>query len=91
MSNLKKMNRGNVEKILYKIRFDPAPKEIIFELRQNKPVLVRDVIRVMNSNFKRMDFEVTLNSKTLNERETDKYGRTYIVKFIKYNLITISN
>ena len=66
--------------MLYKVRFEVAPKEIIFELRQKKPVTVRDVIRMMNANFKNMNFEVTLNSKVLDERENVKYGRTYIVK-----------
>ena len=68
--------------MLYKVRFEVAPKEIIFELRQKKPVTVRDVIRMMNANFKNMNFEVTLNSKALDERENVKYRRTYIVKCI---------
>ena len=66
--------------LLYKIRFDAAPIEILFELRQKQSVSVRDVIRVMNDNFKNMNFEVTFDSKTLDEKENVKYGRTYIVK-----------
>ena len=65
--------------MLYKIRFDAAPDEILFELRQKKHVLVRDVIRIMNVNFKNTNFKVTLNSKTLDEKENVKYGITYIV------------
>ena len=64
----------------YRIRFEAEPKEMMFELRQKKPITVRDVIRMMNANFKNMNFEVTLDSKTLDERDKVKYGRTYIVK-----------
>ena len=42
----------------YRIRFEAEPKEMMFELRQRKPVSVRDVIRVMNANF-------TLDSRIL--------------------------
>ena len=68
--------------MLYKIRFDAAPDEILFELRQKKPATMRDVIRAMNVNFKNTNFEVTLNSKTLGRRENVKYGITYIVKCV---------
>ena len=67
--------------IYYRIRFEAEPKEM-FELRQKKPVPVRDVIRLMNANFKNTNFEVTLNSKVLERRENVKYGITYIVKCI---------
>ena len=73
-------SRQSTSKMLYKIRFKAGPKEIIFELRQKKSVSVRDVIRTMNDNFKNMNFEVTLDSKTLDERENVKYGRIYILK-----------
>ena len=66
----------------YTIRFEAEPKEMMFELRQKKPVPVRDVIRAMNANFKNTNFEVTLNSKALERREKVKYGITYIVKCI---------
>ena len=66
----------------YRIRFEAEPKEMMFELRQKKPVPVRDVIRMMNANFKNTNFEVTLDSRTLDEKENVKYGRTYIVKCI---------
>ena len=64
----------------YRIRFEAEPKEMMFELRQKKPVSVRNVIRLMNANFKNTNFEVTLDSRTLDEKENVKYGRTYIVK-----------
>ena len=64
----------------YRIRFEAEPKEMMFELRQKKPVAIRDVIQLMNANFKNTNFEVTLNSKALDENENVKYGRTYIVK-----------
>ena len=57
--------------MLYRVRF---------ELRQKKPVLVRDVIRVINANFKNMNFKVTLDSKTLDEKDHVQDDRTYIVK-----------
>ena len=66
--------------LLYKIRFDAAPIEILFELRQKQSVSVRDVIRVMNANFKSMNFEVTFDSKTLDEKDHVQDDRTYIVK-----------
>ena len=66
--------------LLYKIRFDAAPTEILFELRQKQSVSVRDVIRVMNDNFKSMNFEVTFDSKTLDEKDNVQDDRTYIVK-----------
>ena len=66
--------------MLYKIRFEASPKEIIFELRQKKPVFVRDVIREMNENFKNMNFGVTFDSKTLDEKDNVQDGRTYLVK-----------
>ena len=69
------------KRIIYKITFEAAPKEIMFELRQKKPVFVRDVIRVMNANFKNANFEVILDSKTLDEMDNIKYGKTYIVKY----------
>ena len=53
----------------------------MFELRQKKPVPVRDVIQLMNTNFKNTNFEVTLDSRTLDEKENVN-GRTYIVKCI---------
>ena len=63
--------------MLYRVRFEAAPDEILFEIRQKKPVPVRDVILVMNANFKSMNFEVTFDLKTLHEKENVKYGRTY--------------
>ena len=67
----------------YRIRFEAEPKEMMFELRQKKPVVpVRDVIRLLNANFKNTNFEVTLDSRTMDEKENVKYGRTYIVKCI---------
>ena len=66
----------------YRIRFEAEPKEMMFELRQKKPVLVQDVIQLMNANFKNTNFEVTLDSRTLDEKENVKYGRTYVVKCI---------
>ena len=66
----------------YRIRFEAEPKEMMFELRQKKPVSVQDVIQLMNANFKNTNFEVTLDSRTLDEKENVKYGRTYIVKCI---------
>ena len=69
--------------IYYRIRFEAEPKEMMFELRQKKPVVpVRDVIRLLNANFKNTNFEVTLDSRTLDEKENVKYGRTYVVKCI---------
>ena len=68
-------------RIIYKITFEAAPKEIMFELRQKKPVFVRDVIHVMKANFKNANFEVMLDSKTLDEMDNIKYGKTYIVKY----------
>ena len=66
----------------YRIRFEAEPKEMMFELRQKKPVLVQDVIQLMNANFKNTNFKVTLNSKVLDERENVKHGRTYVVRCI---------
>ena len=67
----------------YRIRFEAEPKEMKFELRQKKkPVPLRDVIQLMNANFKNTNFEVTLDSRALDEKENVKYGRTYIVKCI---------
>ena len=67
----------------YRIRFEAEPKEMMFELRQKKRYeMVRDVIRLLNANFKNTNFEVTLDSRTLDEKENVKYGRTYIVKCI---------
>ena len=66
----------------YWVRFEAEPKEMMFELRQKKPVSVRNVIQLMNANFKNTNFEVTLNSKALERWENVKYGRTYIVKCI---------
>ena len=70
----------------YRIRFEAEPKEMMFELRQKKPVSVQDVIQLMNTNFKNTNFEVTLNSKALDEKENVKYGRTYIVKCIHLSI-----
>ena len=64
----------------YRIRFEAEPKEMMFELRQKKPVSMQDVIRLMNANFRNTNFEVTLDSRTLDEKENIKYGITYIVK-----------
>ena len=55
---------------------------MMFELRQKKPVSVQDIIQLMNANFNNTNFEVTLDSRTLDEKENVKYGRTYIVKCI---------
>ena len=66
--------------MLYRVRFEAAPDEILFEIRQKKPVPVRDVILVMNANFKSMNFEVTFDSKTLDEKDHVQDDRTYIVK-----------
>ena len=53
----------------YRIRFEAEPKEMMFELRQKKPVSVQDVIQLMNDNFKNMNFEVILDSRTMDEKE----------------------
>ena len=65
---------------MYRVRFDAYPEEILFELRQKQSISVRDVIRVMNANFKSMNFEVTFDSKTLDEKDCIQDDRTYIVK-----------
>ena len=66
----------------YRIRFEAEPKEMMFELRQKKPVSVQDVIRLMTANFKNTNFKVTLDSRILDQKENVKYGRTYVVKCI---------
>ena len=66
--------------MIYKINFEAAPAEILFELLQADPVTVRDVLQVTKFNFKNSMLTVYLENRKMERDELVVNGKIYRIK-----------
>ena len=62
--------------MIYKLKFEAAPREIQFELLQGDPVTVRDVLRITKFNIKNSTTLVAyLRNRKMKESELIVYDK----------------
>ena len=64
----------------YRLRFKPAPGEVLFELLQITPITVQDIIGIIKFNFKIVNSKVYENGREMIKTEFVESGRIYNVR-----------
>ena len=64
---------------MYRIRFEVPALKILFELRQENPVPLQCVTKLMKDNFNGT-FVVTLEGRTLEDNDNIINGKVYLIK-----------
>ena len=65
--------------MIYKIKFEAAPREILFEILQESPVAVHDVLRIIKFNFKNSTLSLLDGKRKMKPNELVVFGKNYVI------------